>query len=192
MELGSGGQRVYMRVVDTRSLLALALVLGMAVPAAAQEAHVVRFEGVDRELEVYHGSRHLCRTPCERSYLGGARVRFGFAPGETRRSLAAHRDRTLDLAELEPVDVFGPRTLRVEWVEHREARIAGDVILVVGVTLGALVGGTFIAAWQSTDDDAFFAAGVVGGVVMGLSLVVGIPLAVFDDEVRLATAPTPP
>ena len=188
-----------MACVDRRSLLLAALTLGsVASVAEAQdmpepEAHVLRIEGVDRELEVYQGSRHLCRTPCERTYPGGARIRFGFATDDILRARARHRDRGLDLAELEPVDVFGPRTLRVEWVEHRDLRIAGDVVLVVGVTLGALVGGTLIAAWQSTDDDAFFAAGIVGAVTMGLSLAIGIPLAVFDDEVRLVapTAPTP-
>ncbi len=183
--------------MDTRLASTLALALLLAAPAArAQEAHTIRFESVDRALEVYAGARHLCRTPCERRFPGGARLRLGFSPPETRRARARHTERGLDLAALADFDVLAPRTLRVQWVEHRDLRIAGDVVLVAGVTLGALLGSTIIASYQGTGDDGLFALGIVGAVIMGLSLAIGIPLAVFEDEVREvdaepATGPTP-
>ncbi|MCB9595340.1 MAG: hypothetical protein H6719_21655 [Sandaracinaceae bacterium] len=166
-----------------RTALAFALVL-VAIPlgAEAQERHTIRFESEAEELEVFVGPRHVCRTPCEHTLPAGARVQLSFAPprAELPRN-GRHTEGGLDPASFGDFDVLTSRTLRLRWVDHADLRLAGDVVLVVGVTLGALVGGTVLASSQG--DDTLFGLGLGGLVLMGLSLIVGIPLAVWDNEV---------
>jgi len=170
-----------------RSAVALWLALLAFAPVAEaqdepvitdHEEHTIRFEGVDRRLDVFIDEELACRTPCERRLPGGARVELSFLPLE--QSLEAPGHELDDPVGYGGYDVTGPSTLRLRWEDRSEIRLAGDVVLIVGVTLGALVGGTAMASYDG-DDDPLLVLGITGLVVMGLSLLVGLPLAAFED-----------
>jgi len=175
-----------------RSAVALCLSLLAAAPVASaqdepviadHEEHTIRFEGVDRQLDVFVDGEMVCRTPCEQTLPGAARVELSFLPLE--QSLEAPGHELDDPVSYGDYDVLGPATLRLRWVDRSELRLAGDVVLIVGVTLGALVGGTAMASYDG-EEDPLFALGLTGLIVMGVSLLVGLPLAAFEDGMHEA------
>jgi len=148
----------------------------LSIPgSAAAQTYPVTFElereseSDTRQLEVLIDSQRVCTTPCTQPLLPGWH-QFDFSFDEHEH-------------ELERIDVHHAMRLQVRWLDRNDIRLAGDVVLIVGVTLGALLGGTVFASYQE-GDDGLLVLGSAGLGLMGLSLAVGIPMSIFDDAVE--------
>ena len=171
-----------------RPALALLFVFGslaVARPAGAQ--HRVSFASEPEPLEVFVDSSRVCRTPCEQ-VLDPGRYHLSFARPRDEVSRRSEHGRHPHLEdyeqhELGTIDVDRAINLRVRWLDRSDVRLAGDIVLIVGVTIGALLAGTIFASYTG-DDDSLLVAGSTGVVLAGLSLVIGIPLSIYDDSVH--------
>ena len=184
------------------SAIAIALLAWTAAPATAQERaeeaehagereragerehdaiphHRISFESSRVELDVFlglpgGGLHPVCTTPCGHVvHEGTYRLAYSREPGGR------------DPVGFDEIEVDRALTLRVEWIDRSDVRLVGDVVLIVGITLGALVGGTAFGNYDG-NDAGVLGLGVAGLALVGGSLLVGIPLSLVDDGVQLA------
>lgn len=181
--------RAYMRSITMRIHLAapLALLAALATAGQAHAQHRVSFASEPESLHVFIDSTQTCQTPCEQALAPG-RYHLGFAQEhdeetDRRSEHARHPHRVYQEHEFGWIDVQRAIDLRVRWIDRGDLRLAGDIVLIVGVTIGALLAGTIFASYNG-DDDSLLAAGSSGVVLAGLSLAIGIPLSLYDDTVR--------
>ncbi len=180
--------RAYMRSITMRPALAILFVL-LPVSAAQAQQHRVSIASEPDSLEVFIDSARVCRTPCEQM-LDPGRYRLTFARPHDEASRRSEHGRHPHLDDYEQheygmIDVDRAINLRVRWLDHSGVRLAGDVVLIVGLTLGALLAGTLFASYTG-DDDSLLIAGSVGVALGGLSLAIGIPMSLYDDAVHAA------
>ena len=140
------------------------------------------------ELEVFLDQHYVCRAPCVRMlnpgryYLSFSQNHDDETSGRSEHARHPH-DEDHFQHEYGYIDVDRAINLQVHFFDRSDLRLAGDIVLIVGVTIGALLAGTIFASYQG-NDDSLLAAGMTGVVLAGLSLGVGIPLSIYDDKVE--------
>ena len=128
--------------------------------------------GARRSASLYE---RVCEAPC--SALLGL--------GHQRLALALDAG---SLVEMEAIQISEPTTLRIDYEPHGDLRAAGFVLLGVGVplALGLDAAGIVVGVQSSTGfgDEAFIMIGI-GTVVAVVALVVGLVMALRQDDVRI-------
>ena len=94
---------------------------------------------------------------------------------------------------VEPLGVDGPTGVRLRWNDQRDLRLAGILILAIGIPIALGVAIVPVAAEASASGvgDASAVGLVVGGALVGASLTVGVLLALSDDGASFSVSPLP-
>jgi len=134
----------------------------------------------DGELVIRPSPAHryveLCAVPCNREL---PQTHLGLAVAREQRVIRLHT----------PLGVDGPMGVTVRWQSRETERLGGVLLAAIGGVSGLGVGIVSVAA---TTDDAALGAGVgVGGALLVGAVIVGVLLALMDDDAAFEAAPLP-